>query len=273
MIWPKTERSKVVTLKTAIQNFKKYRYLLVELVKKDIKLKYRNSVLGLLWTMLEPLLTMFVLTMIFEHFRQNSKIDKFPVYVLCGRLIYAYFANGTRLALKSIRRNSSMIRKVYVPKYMYPLSSALSGYITFLISLIVLVAVAAVMDLKPTWYLLQAIFPLLTIVIMVAGIGFFLATLDVFFRDAEYLWGVILTLIMYMSAIFFDGADFIATSPNGWMVKYNPLYSVIANFRHSIYGEPMNVEYFLYSFGFSFVFLIVGIVLFYRKQDKFVLYI
>lgn len=259
-------------MKKAIINFKKYRFLLYELVKKDIKLKYRNSILGLFWTLLEPLLTMLVLTLIFEHFYGN-KIPKFPVYVLCGRLIYSYFSNGTKLALKSIRRNSSMIRKVYVPKYMYPLSSALSGYITFLISLLVLVAVAAVQDLKPTWYLLQAIFPLITIVIMTTGLGFILATLDVFFRDTEYLWSVILMLIMYMSAIFYNGADFIATNVNGWIVKFNPLYSVIANFRNSIYGEPMNVKYFLYSTGFSFIVLIVGVIMFYRKQDKFVLYI
>lgn len=260
-------------MKTAVKNFKKYRFLLVELVKKDIKLKYRNSVLGLLWTLLEPLLTMLVLTLIFENFRGNGKIVKFPVYVLCGRLIYAYFANGTKLALKSIRRNSSMIRKVYVPKYMYPLSSALSGYITFLISLLVLVGVAAFLDLKPTWYLLQAVFPLITILIMATGLGFILATLDVFFRDTEYLWSVILMLIMYVSAIFFDGADFIATNANGWIVKYNPLYSVIANFRNAIYGQPMNVKYFIYSASISVVVLVVGVIMFYRKQDKFVLYI
>ena len=156
---------------------------------------------------------------------------------------------------------------------MYPLSSALSGYVTFLISLLVLVVVAAVMDLKPTWYLLQAVFPLITIVIMTTGLGFILATLDVFFRDTEYLWSVILMLIMYVSAIFFDGADFIATNANGWIVKLNPLYSVIANFRNAIYGQPMNVKYFIYSASFSVIVLVVGVIMFYRKQDKFVLYI
>lgn len=257
----------------AINNFNKYKFLLVELVKKDIKLKYRSSVLGLFWTLLEPLLTMVVLTLIFTNFRDNNKIENFPVYVLCGRLLYAYFSNGTKLALKSIRRNSSMIRKVYVPKYMYPLSSSLSGYITFLISLIVLIVVAATQDINPTWHMLEAVFPLLTVLIMTTGVGFILATLDVFFRDAEYLWGVILMLIMYMSAIFFDGASFIANDSNGWLLKYNPLYSVIANFRNSIFGQPMNVEYFIYSSIFGVIVLIVGIVMFYRKQDEFVLYI
>lgn len=259
-------------LKRLVANFKKYRYLLGELVKKDIKLKYRNSVLGFLWTMLEPLLTMIVLTIVFTNLMEK-KIENYPIYILCGRLLYSYFSNGTKLALKSIRRNSSMIRKVYVPKYIYPLSSALSGYVTFLLSLIVLVVVAAVQQLKPTWYLVQAIIPLVTILVMTIGVGFILATLDVFFRDTEYLWGVFLMLIMYASAIFYDPAKILADPAKAWILKYNPLYSIILNFRNAVFGVPMDVKSALYAGGFAVVTLAVGIILFYKKQDKFILYI
>ena len=259
-------------LKRLLANFKKYRYLLGELVKKDIKLKYRNSALGFVWTLLEPLLTMVVLTVVFQTMLAR-KVQYFPVYVLCGRLLYSYFSNGTKLALKSIRRNSSMIRKVYVPKYIYPLSSALSGYITFLISLIVLIGVAIVQDVKPTWHLLGAIVPLITILIMTIGVGFILATLDVFFRDAEYLWGVILMLLMYASAIFYDPADLLLDPVKSWILKLNPLFGIIQNFRNAIFGNPMNVKYALYAGGFAVATLIVGAFMFYKKQDKFVLYI
>lgn len=259
-------------MKTKIKNFNKYKYLLAELVKKDIKLKYRNSVLGLLWTLLEPLLTMLVLTLVFTTFRENKKIEYFPVFILTGRLLYGYFANGTKLALKSIRRNSAMIRKVYVPKYIYPLSSALSGYITFLISLSVLIVVAAVQKVPPTWHLLEVFYPLITVLLMTIGLGFVLATLDVFFRDTEYLWSVFLMLIMYASAIFYDPQSILKSS-NYWILKYNPLYGVIQNFRDSIFGNPMNYKYFAYSFTFAAVVFVVGIVMFYKKQDKFVLYI
>lgn len=258
-------------MKRLIANFRKYQYLLNELVKKDIKLKYRSSVLGFLWTMLEPLLTMIVLTIVFQSFRSSS-MEHFPVYILCGRLIYAYFSNGTKLALKSIRRNSSMIRKVYVPKYIYPLSSSISGYITFLISLIVLVIVAVVQNIQPTWHLIEAIIPLVTILILTIGVGFILATMDVFFRDAEYLWGVILMLIMYASAIFYDPKELLG-SQNAWILKFNPLFGVITNFRNAIFGDPMNVKYTLYTVGFSVITLVVGLIMFYKKQDKFVLYI
>lgn len=259
-------------MKRLISNFKKYQYLLFELVKKDVKLKYRSSILGLLWTLLEPLLTMIVLTIVFETI-QEKKIPNFSVYVLTGRLLYSYFSSGTRLALKAIRRNSHMIRKVYVPKYIYPLSSTLSSYVTFLISLIVLVVVAAVKRIEPTLHLFEAIIPLFTILIMVIGIGFILATLDVFFRDAEYLWNVITMLIMYLSAIFYDGESFIQSKRFGLLLKYNPLYNIIANFRHAVYGEAMNINYMLYSMGFSLIVFVIGITLFYKNQDKFVLYI
>ncbi len=258
-------------LKRILNNFNKYRYLLGELIKKDIKLKYRNSVLGLLWTLLEPLLTMIVLTIVFTTL-MGKDTPNFPVYVLCGRLLYSYFSNGTKLALKSIRRNSAMIRKVYVPKYIYPLSSTLSGFVTFLISLSVLVVVAVAQNVKPTWHLFEAIFPMVTLLILTVGVGFILATLGVFFRDTEYLWGVILMLIMYASAIFYNPAKILASS-NAWILKYNPLFCIIQNFRNAILGQPMNTKYFLYSAAFSVASLIVGVFLFYKKQDKFVLYI
>lgn len=258
-------------LKRILTNFNKYRYLLAELVRKDIKLKYRNSVLGLFWTMLEPLLTMIVLTIVFTSLMGRTT-PHYPVYILCGRLLYSYFSNGTKLALKSIRRNSAMIRKVYVPKYIYPLSSTLSGFITFLISLIVLFAVAVVQNVKPTWHILEAIFPMFTLLLLTVGVGFILATLGVFFRDTEYLWGVILTLIMYASAIFYDPKTILKSS-NAWILKYNPLFGIIQNFRNAVLGDPMNTKYFAYSLIFSVVTLIIGVFMFYKKQDKFVLYI
>ena len=261
-------------MKSIIANFNKYRFLLAELVKKEIKLKYRSSVLGLLWTLIEPLLTMIVLVIVFEDMmNRDGKIENFSIYVLTGRLMYSYFTNGTKLALKSIRRNSAMIRKVYVPKYIYPLSSAISSYITFLISLIVLVGVAAVKNLHITWHIAEAVIPLASIFILVTGLGLILATCNVFFRDMEYLWNVVTMLIMYLSAIFYDGEKFVFSNRLGFLLRINPLYCMIANFRNAVFGDAMNVQYTVYSLVFSFTVFFIGIILFYKKQDKFVLYI
>ena len=111
-------------MKKYVDNFMQYRFLLSELVKKGIKLKYRRSYLGMIWSMLEPLLTKIVLTIVFGTLYGNTD-RTFPVYILTGRLLYSFFSQSTKAALKSIRQNSAMIKKVYVPKYLYPLSSVL----------------------------------------------------------------------------------------------------------------------------------------------------
>lgn len=252
-----------------IQNFKKYKYLLYELVKKDIKLKYRSSFLGVLWTLLEPLLTMIVLVMVFSELLGKGD-EFFSVYILCGRLLYGFFSNGTKTALKSIRKHGPMISKVYVPKYMYPLASIISSYIIFLISLIVLVGVALFEKVPLTLHIFEALIPLLIILVLTMGVGMLLATLDVFFRDLEYLWTVALMLIMYTCAIFYK-VDNIKNY--AWIFKVNPLYSLIVNFRNAVFGQPQDPYHLWYSLIFSTAVFALGAFVFWRKQDKFILYV
>ncbi|MBR6642141.1 MAG: ABC transporter permease [Lachnospiraceae bacterium] len=253
-----------------ILTFKKYQYLLFQLVKKDIKLKYRSSYMGVLWTLLEPLLTMMVLVLVFSKLYHNTK--DFPVYILTGRLLYSFFANTTRSSLRSVRANASMIKKVYVPKYMYPVASVLSGYIQFLISLIVLAGVVIFCKVTPTWHLLEAVFPLVIVLVMTLGAGLWLSTMAVFFRDLEYLWGVALTLIMYACAIFYKVETVIGEN-NAWLFRLNPLYAVIENFRDAIYGNAMNVPVVMYSLVFSVGLFFSGVFVFYKNQDKFILHL
>ena len=122
-------------------NFLKYRYLLGELVRKNVKLQYRNSVLGMFWTFLQPLMTMIVLSIVFSNLfgRNSAEVVNYPVYLLSGRLLYEFYTQSTKRAMKSIRSRASIIKKVYVPKYVYPLSAVLSKFVTFLISFSVLV--------------------------------------------------------------------------------------------------------------------------------------
>ena len=246
-------------MKKYLDNLRQYQFLLSELVKKGIKLKYRRSYLGILWSMLEPLLSMVVLTIVFGTLYGNT--DKtFPVYILSGRLLYSFYSSATKAALKSIRSNAAMIKKVYVPKYLYPLSTVIYNYIIFLISL------------KPTIYLLQAPVALIIILILSYGCGMFLATIGVFFRDIEYLWSVALMLIMYTCAIFYYPSKLLK-SGWAWILKFNPLYCTIQIFRSAIFGEPMYAPYVIYAAAFSVVITIIGLVCFKKKQDNFILYI
>lgn len=256
-------------MKQSIKNFKKYTFLLEQLVKKEIKLKYRNSFLGVFWTLLEPFLTMLVLAFVFGNLI-NKDLDYVPVYILSGRLLYTFFSNSTKAATKSIRRNSAMIKKVYVPKYIYPLSAILANYVMFLISLIVLVLTALFIRVPIDYHILLIFIPLGLLFVLALGVGMILATMSVFFRDLEYLWGVALMLIMYTCAIFYDPARLIGDGRE-WIFKINPLYAVIANFRNCINGRPLDSYYLVFALIFSFGTLFIGTFAFYKNQDKFIL--
>ncbi len=258
-------------MRERMKNFIRYRFLLGELVKKGIKLKYRRSYLGILWSLLEPLLTTCVLTIVFGTLFGNND-PTFPVYILSGRLLYSFFSQGTTGALKSIRANASMIKKVYVPKYLYPLSSVLFNYIIFLISLVVLIVLAMVFRVFPTFQILWAVPCLLLLLLLSYGVGMILATIGVFFRDMEYLWNVLLMLVMYTCAIFYF-PEKLLKSGYGWILKWNPLYCIIANFRNAVFGEPVHMKMFLYAAGFSVASLVLGLYVFYKKQDEFILQI
>ena len=235
---------------TKIKEFRQYNNLFTELVRKGIKLKYRRSYLGIVWSMIEPLLTMIVLTLVFGTLL-GHKEKSFPVYILTGRLMYTLFSQSTTSALKSIRQNEAMIKKVYVPKYLYPLANICFNYILFLISLVVLAVVALVLSICS---------------------GMILATIGVYFRDMEYLWNVALMLIMYTCAIFYYPKK-ILNSNVSWILKFNPLFCIINNFRNCVFGRAMSAHMLIYSFTFAFICIVIGIAVFNKKQDQFILHL
>ncbi|SFC09392.1 ABC transporter permease [Ruminococcus albus] len=260
-------------LNKQIDTFKRYRFLLRELVKKGIKLKYRRSYLGILWTLLEPLLTTCVLTLVFGSF--FGKDDKtFPVYVLSARLLYSFFSAGSKAAMKSIRQHAGMIKKVYVPKYIYPLSSVLFNFVIFAISLVVLFGAMFVFGVYPTLWMFTAIIPLMMLFLLTLGAGMILSTMSVFFRDLEYLWDVALMLIMYTCAIFYK-VETVAEKGHGWIFKFNPLYAIIKDFRCAVYGQNMfaSPAWVIMPAAVSLLSVIVGVLMFKKHQDNFILHI
>ena len=259
------------TAKKILKNFSDHFFLLGELVKKGIRLKYRRSYLGIVWSLIEPLLTTIVLVIVFGTLFNNRE-QTFPLYIICGRLLYTFYSQSTKQASSSIRKNASMIKKVYVPKYLYPLSMVLFNYIIFLISLLVLIMVAIYTRTMPTILIWQCIPAVLLILLLATGTGMFLATLNVFFRDIEYLWNVVLMLIMYMCAIFYY-PDRLLESGFAWVLQYNPLYCIIDIFRGGILGYMASAWDYAYAFCFSAVLLFFGVWLFRKKQDDFILHI
>lgn len=254
-----------------IYNFQKYRFLLNQLVKRDIKIKYRRSVLGIFWSFLEPLLMMIVLTILFSTFFKRG-IPNFPVYYLTGMLMYSFFAGGSNTAMRSIKSSAGILKSVYVPKYMYSLSSILSNFVTFSLSLIVLLVVMAATHVDFTIYIIFAILPIIALLLLTIGAGLILATINVFFRDTEHLYGVFLTLLMWSMPIFYP-ANIVPESFR-FIQDYNPLYAIISCCRSSfLYGTLYNPYDLLFAMISGIIALIIGIMVFYKYQDRFILYI
>lgn len=254
-----------------IANFAKYRYLLSELVKRDIKIKYRRSVLGIFWSFLQPLFTMIILTIVFSQLFK-SNIENYPVYLLTGKLVFDYYSAGTRAAMGSILSNASMIKKVYIPKYMYSLGVIFSNMVTFLMSLLVLILVMIATQAAFTMFILTALIPIVLLLIFTIGIGLILATLTVFFRDIEHLYGVFVTMLLYATPIMYP-AEIVPESFR-FIQTLNPLYAIITLFRDSfLYGTFFDMGTLLFATSSSLIALALGIGLFYKYQDKFILYI
>lgn len=265
-------------LKHGVDVFKKYKNLLKELTMKNVKLKYRSSWLGILWSFLQPLLNMIVLSVVFGGiFGKHSKyIVCYPVFLFSGRLLFSFFTTSTKQAMTSFRRNQAIIKKVYVPKYMYPLSSIFSNFVTFAISLLCYICVWIFFKvtgisggdgLYITWHALLCFVPMILLLIFSTGVGLILSVLCVYFRDIEYIWDVVTQLLFYMVPILYPLQN-ITTEWIMVVIKINPLYSMIELFRQCVlYGYMMSWKLLLYATVVSVITLGIGILFFRWKSD------
>ncbi|ALP94478.1 ABC transporter permease [Intestinimonas butyriciproducens] len=258
-------------LANALVAMQKYRFLIKQLVDRDFKAKYKRSILGVLWSFLNPLLNMLVQYVVFSNMFKFD-IPNFPVYLLCGNVVFSYFSESCGMALTSIVGNAGLITKVYVPKYIYPLTRIMSSMVNLLISLIPLFVVALLSGLVPTKAYLLLPVPLLCLAMFCLGLGMLLAAAMVFFRDIQFLWGVLTTIWMYLTPIFYP----VSTLPEAvqTVVKMNPLYFYVTFVRtcviNGISPEPvMYAQCALMGLGM----LLIGAFVFKRSQDKFVLYL
>lgn len=252
-------------------NFYKYKSLLSELVRKDIKIKYRRSVLGILWSFLDPLFSMIVLSIVFSTLFSKD-IPNYPVYYLSGMLAYSLFRGGSTSAMNSLVNSAGIWKTIYVPKYLYILSSVLSNFVTYVLSLLVLFAIMIVMNVPFTIYIIFASLPILALIIITIGVGLIMGTLNVFFRDMQHLYSVVTLVLMYALPIFYP-ADIVPDSFK-FIQDFNPLFHIMVCLRDCfLYGRLYPIPSLLYAMIFGIVILGIGLVLLYKYQDKFVLYV
>lgn len=241
------------------------------LIIRDIKVKYRRSILGVLWSVLNPVLMMLVMTVIFSTLFKVS-IENFPVYYLTGSILFSFFSEATNAGMVSILASASLLKKVYIPKYIFPVEKALFAFVNLLFSFIALGIIMAVTSTRVTWTALLFPVPIIYALIFSTGVGLILSVLAVFFRDILHIYSILLTAWTYFTPIFYP----ISIIPERFMpiMKINPLFHFITYLRQLILeGTVPSLKENLICFAFSFTAIIFGLYLFRKKQDKFVLYI
>ena len=258
-------------MKAYWQKFYKYRWRLLELVRRDLKTKYRRSFLGYLWSVLNPLLMMTVLTIVFSQIFK-SDIPNFPIYLLSGQLVFNFFSEATNTALTSIINSASLIKKVAMPKYILPMSKVLSAFVNMVFSLAALVIVVIITQTPITWTMGLIVFPMFYTFLLALGFGLILSSMSVFFRDMVHLYGILLTVVMYFTPLFYP----VTILPNvaRTAIKLNPLYHVVTMFRGCVlYGTAPTVTEHAICLCFGALFILIGINTFMKRQDQFILYI
>ncbi len=253
------------------KNFIKYQPLLCELVKRDLKVRYRHSFLGILWTVLNPLLNMLVMTFVFSSMFKMD-IKNFALYVMVGNVVFSFTSESTMSSMNSIVWNASLIKKVYIPRYMFPLSNIISALVNFGFSFIAMLLVMLFTGAEFYGIIVTVWIPLLYLVIFCYGIGLFLCSINVFFRDTSHLYSVFINVWMYASAIFYSTS--ILSEELLAVVEGNPLYQYITFFREIIiYGCFPSVEQNLICIIWSLGALLIGGLVFSMTQKKYILHI
>ena len=265
------ERMKL--LKYRIKTLFKYQDLIKELVSRDLKLKYRRSFLGYVWSILDPLLLMIVLSVVFSHLL-NKKIEHYPVYLLSGRLLYDFLKNSTNNAMKSVTQNASLLRKIYVPKYIFTLSKITSCLVDTVFATGALIIVMIATGAPFYWQMLLLPLIFVELYVFCCGLGFFLAQLNVFFRDIQHIYAAVLTAWLYLTPIMYQSDMLPAGIVRTLVEKVNPLYFYVAQARSVIYyGELPQMAHVMQGCIFALIALIIGVWSFQRSKDKFILYI
>ena len=260
-------------VKNVMINLKKYSFLLQQLVSRDFKVKYKRSVLGIVWSLLYPILTMIVMAIVFSNVFKFSTPDvNYLAYLLSGLVMFNYFSEASNLSMSSVVANFGLLNKIYIPKYIFPLSKCLFVGINFLLTLVPLYIVLFATGTGINLYHIFLPYAYLCLFMFTLGMGFILSAVSVFLRDMFYIYGIIVMMWTYLTPIMYD-IKMISEELQPWL-KLNPLYHYI-NFAREIilYGripQPFTWTICLLS---SVAVLLIGVIVFKKTQDKFIYYV
>ncbi len=276
----------IAYLKATGSVFLRYRYLMMNLVGRDIKVRYRRSVLGILWSVLNPLLMMAVMGTIFgvlyrdimgaelQVIPATGQPPEFLVYVLTGQLVFSFFSESTNMAMDSVLGNAPLIKKVYIPKYIFPLEKVMFSLINTLSSMLALVLMMIITQSYVSFWALLAPVALALLFLFNLGVGLILSAGVIFFRDIKHFYSILILALTHMTPIFYPIAIFGGNTVLLTLVRLNPLYWFVSLFRQLVlYGEgPTGFQWGVPCLCAA-VALLLGLVIFRKTQDDFILYI
>jgi len=211
-----------------ISRWQQYNFLFEELVKRDFKKRYKRTVLGIVWSMLGPLLQLMVMYMVFVHFFGRD-IPHFMVYVFSGLLVFTFFRDSTGQGMQSLMANSGIFTKIKIPKYLFLFSRNVASLVNFMLSLLIFFIFAAVDGVPFQSNFLLLIYPVITLMLFNIGLGLVLSALFVFFKDVQYLYDIFTMLLMWLSAVFYSIDTFSITVQRLFLL--NPVFVHIHYFR------------------------------------------
>lgn len=258
-------------LEPYVKTFQRFAPLLRLLVERDFKTRYKRSVLGVLWSWLNPLLTMLVMTIVFSYLFRYS-IPNFPVYLLGGQIIFSFFSESTNMGMQSVIGGAAIIKKVYVPKYIFPLSKVLSSLVNLCFSFLAFLFVFLVTGAPFNWTFFLFPIPLIYTFVFSLGVSMLLSGLVVFFRDLTYLYGIFITALTYLTPLFYPVSILPETLRQ--VMGFNPMFHYVDYFRSvTLYGTIPGLMENVVCISFALLALIGGTYVFMSKQDRYILYV
>lgn len=253
------------------QKLKQHQFLFEELVKRDFTKKYKRTILGMAWSILSPLMNLVIMWLVFSNFFGNN-VNHYAIYLFAGQLVFSYFTDATNLGMTSLVGNSGIFTKVNVPKYLFLLSQNVSALINFGLTLLIFFAFTAFDGIAFTWKFLLLLYPVACLVVFNLGMGLILSALYVFFRDMQYLWGILTQLLMWMSAIFYTIDSYSPMVQNLFLL--NPLYLYIRYFRKIVLdGVIPTPQFHLLAAAYAFIALAIGAFMYKKYNHEFLYYV
>ena len=254
-----------------IQKLKQHQFLFEELVKRDFAKKYKRTILGMAWSIISPLMNLLIMWLVFSKLFGNN-VNHYAIYLFSGQLVFSYFTDATNLGMTSLVANAGIFTKVNVPKYLFLFSQNVSSLINFGLTLLIYFAFVAFDGIPFTWKFFLLLYPVACLIVFNVGMGLVLSALFVFFRDMQYLWGILTQLLMWLSAIFYTIDAYSPFAQNLFLL--NPIYLYIRYFRKIVIdGVIPTPQFHLLAAAYALLAIGAGAMMYKKNNHEFLYYV